>query len=310
MSAAAGVGSAIANIWSAGINMEQSQLQRDLVREMWEKEKAYNAPKEQVKRLREAGLNPALAMNNGMLGNGNTTMPSAPDPIPVDFSPMAQGFRDSAALFQQKRVQDAQIENLNAQAENQRLKNITQLYRDIADLDNRLADTNLKGSEREKVIGERDTLYTTLETLSELNHANIDKIKSERRLNDAKFRYQDAQTEYQKILNSFAPSERVAVIRQLNAHSAELVAAAREHDAGALDKAADAALKGVNKSTAEALKPVLVEKARAESELEWFRAGNEAKRYVGGRIGSETPVVGSGYSYNRYNPRKHWNNDK
>lgn len=49
---------------------------------MWEREKEYNSPVAQMKRLQEAGINPAFAYSNGV-SNTVSSAPTAASPIPM-----------------------------------------------------------------------------------------------------------------------------------------------------------------------------------------------------------------------------------
>ena len=56
-------------------------------------------PKNQVARLRAAGMNPAIAMGNGAIDSGNPTSMAPETKVPTyDYSPIAQGMRDSCNL--------------------------------------------------------------------------------------------------------------------------------------------------------------------------------------------------------------------
>lgn len=60
------------------INMMNNQFNQM----MWEKEKEYNSPLAQMKRLQEAGINPAFAYSNGV-SNTASSAPTAAPPIPM-----------------------------------------------------------------------------------------------------------------------------------------------------------------------------------------------------------------------------------
>lgn len=58
-------------------NMEVAKYSYDRQQEMWRQSNVYNSPKEQMKRLNEAGLNPNLVYGSGSVA-GNTTPASTP----------------------------------------------------------------------------------------------------------------------------------------------------------------------------------------------------------------------------------------
>lgn len=282
------------------MNMEsQAEVSRDLMDYQW---KNFSSPQAQVKAWSEAGFSPVHIFGNG--GSGSSAVPSVPS---VSHSPImtdgVQNMANFAKSFNEDKKNVAEKEKFESEKENQDIQNATQLRRDIAYLDNLIKSSELSESEKKKKMAERDTLLENLFTLDSRNRAEIERNESEARLNDAKATLTDAQITYQQIVNELEPQQRRALIKQIYAHEAELIAAAREHNASAVEKAAEAALKGVDKTTKEKLMPALIDKAQAEADLEWFKTGNEAKRYVGGELGYRTPVVGHGGSYNSYSPR-------
>lgn len=103
---------------------------------MWNMQNQYNTPQMQMQRLTEAGLNPHL-----MYGQGNTGNATAPQkaPVPEVGNELSSLSQMSAApvisMYQDWRVKNAQIENLNANADATRqnaaltaLRQLTQKY--------------------------------------------------------------------------------------------------------------------------------------------------------------------------------------
>lgn len=88
---------------------------------------AYNSPSEQMQRLRDAGLNPMLAFQNGVQGNLQNSVPNVPDP--QQWTPqLAQAdmtiFQSIAEQFSRKRELDieatsAEYNNAKTEAERQ-----------------------------------------------------------------------------------------------------------------------------------------------------------------------------------------------
>lgn len=85
---------------------------------MWNLQNEYNTPAMQMQRLTEAGLNPNL-----MYGQGNTGNASSPQKAPIpevqnELSSLAQmSLAPVISMYQDWRVKNAQIENLNANAD-------------------------------------------------------------------------------------------------------------------------------------------------------------------------------------------------
>lgn len=293
-------------------NMEnQADIQKDLMRYQWEN---FSSPQAQLRSFASAGVNPAHALSGGAV---NTAQPSAS----VSHAPVLTNGVDQLSAFARSFSEDAlniaKKENEEADTENKHLQNKTQLQRDIAYLDNLLKNTELSEATKKKTIQERDTLLENLYTLDARNRAEQERNESEARLNDVKARLTDAQITYQQIINQLEPKQRRAVIAQLYAYADELRAAASEHNASALQKAADEALKRFDKETQELLRPALIDKAEAEADYHAFQAGSEAKRYYGGRVGYEMPLgapsdymPGANYDLPHYNPRNRYKRNK
>ena len=174
------VGSVASSLMGNSSNLKLAREQREWDYKMWKENNEYNTPQNQVKRLRDAGINPALALTNGSLQSGISQSTAGGQQAPqMDFSPIAQGVRNSVDLYQQKRFQDAQIENLNEQTVNQSIKNRYENQRQIIELDKLLADKNLSDSQREYYLQERDRLVQENKWIDRRNSTNIHKTMME-----------------------------------------------------------------------------------------------------------------------------------
>jgi len=68
----------VSGLFGIGANRKrarESQKQREWSESMWEKQNAYNTPANQMQRLRDAGLNPALMYGQGTTGNAEKALP-------------------------------------------------------------------------------------------------------------------------------------------------------------------------------------------------------------------------------------------
>lgn len=135
ITAAAGLGSTIGqSIANSNLNkknrawqekMYDQQYQRNV--EMWRMQNAYNLPIEQVKRLREAGLNPNLLYGNGSSSAGlagdisTADVPNTPTTVPYDFSQANNGLASALAMYQ-----NWQMNNLNMDKVKSEQRNIDQ----------------------------------------------------------------------------------------------------------------------------------------------------------------------------------------
>ena len=144
-----GIGSVASTLIGNSANIQLAREQREWDYKMWKENNEYNTPQNQMKRLRDAGLNPGLAMSNGLIGNGLSSQTAGGQTAPmVDYSPIAQGLRDSVDLYQQRRLQDAQIEKLNSETVNQSIKNRYENQRQIIELQQALENKDLTVSQR------------------------------------------------------------------------------------------------------------------------------------------------------------------
>lgn len=256
-------------------------------REMME----YNSPVNQVRRLRQAGLNPALAMTNGMMDSGNVSQAAPPMPQ-FDTNQLAEGVRSSRQLQLQERSTNAQVANTEANTEAQRIRNKTQLMRDLAELMNmraKMAESNKNTEFLDKQIAFRQKEIDWFD-----RRTGAEVARSE-----AEAKSVDANAEYQRILNRFAPRQQEALLRQINANAGALDAAAREHNSAALRNKAEEAVAYARKEgldiendQADALVDVIVAKAQSDADKAFYDSGSSAKFYYGGEVGRRLPLHG------------------
>lgn len=106
---ASGIGSAVGGLF----NNDQSKAY-----ELWEKQQEYNSPKNQRKRMEEAGFNPYMMVGNGGINAGNAT--SAPQQTGVtdvnrsvdNMSSMLNAFANQSSVLSQVALNKSQ-EDLN-----------------------------------------------------------------------------------------------------------------------------------------------------------------------------------------------------
>lgn len=106
-------GSLLSSGLSAGANALSAKAQRQYDYQMWLKQAEYNKPSNQVQRLRDAGLNPALALSN--IGTGNMES-SAGGQSPVDFSSSMNGLNQASSILSEYDLLKAQAREHNANA--------------------------------------------------------------------------------------------------------------------------------------------------------------------------------------------------
>lgn len=110
----------LGNVLNNRYAKKQLERQNAFNKEMWAMDNAYNSPKAQMARLREAGLNPNLVYGNGSVAN-QTKGPVKSDSfvnVPSPTGDLGNVLGDSLQTFQDVRMRDAQIDNINAQTQN------------------------------------------------------------------------------------------------------------------------------------------------------------------------------------------------
>lgn len=308
--AIAALGSVASNMLQNSQNVQLAQGQREYDRKMWFEQAAYNSPVNQVQRLRDAGLNPALAMQNGMMNSGLQSQSSGGQTAPVtDFSPLSEGLRASVDLYQQKRLQDAQISKINEETQNQSIKNRYENQRQIEELVNLKASGNLTKSQSKHVDIQIAALQKENEWIDKRNSSQIALNDAQAKKAHQEAAYTELLAEGQRIANQFAPKQQEALLREISARCEDLYASASAHNAQAaynvaLKMLTNAQEKGVNidNDTKDRMADALVDKAFQEADYQYYEAGSAAKMYYGGRAGHELPLEGFA-DKNGYNSR-------
>lgn len=99
--------------WDKQVAFSQQQQfnQQKWIESMWRQNNSYNSPAAQMKRYKEAGLNPDLIYSQGNAGNSAMPSPAAQASMPVAAVP---NYINPLEPFAAVAMQKAQIENLNA----------------------------------------------------------------------------------------------------------------------------------------------------------------------------------------------------
>lgn len=232
---------------AANYALAQGQRSHDL--RMWQMQNEYNSPKNQVARLRQAGLNPGLNTSVGTGENGNS---AGGQTAPVtDFSPIAQGMRDSVDLYQQKRMQDAQIAYQNQNTYNLAIRNRYENTRQILELDKLISDKNTSDSQRRFYEQERQRLIKENSWIDQRNSSQI--ALNDAQAGQARAAEVESQTraDYQKIVNLYAPKNQQLVLNNLMAEYSQIMSAAASNNASAVASLTQAALNRANEQIAK-----------------------------------------------------------
>lgn len=156
--------------------------------ELWKYQNEYNSPKNQMERLRAAGLNPQLAYGTGNVA-GNTTsnvpqLESAKKIAPVLRSFMGYdiGLKDSINAFFQAKMAQSQINLTDANALKvlREADNLPKVGEQIsAQIDNLRADIKNKGASYGEILKRIDLLGAQIENINartDVERANYDSI--------------------------------------------------------------------------------------------------------------------------------------
>lgn len=294
------IGSVGAALTSAVSNVLLRNSQREYDRRMIAEERAYNAPQQQVRRLRQAGINPALALTNGSMDSGNVNQSAGGQSIPqYDFSPVGQAVTSSVELAQQKRLQDAEIryQDSNTIAQNQR--NVFGLQNSYIDTLRNIAELKKLGVDTDFLEKRASYLQKEINAFDERNGEEVLKIRADRMKAEEEAASVRLHNAYQEIVNQYVPKQQQQLLKNLQATEAQILSSVRANDASAaytiaLEAITKAQKEGVDidNDVKDRIADAMVDKAYQESDYLYYQSGNEAKQYYGGRVGHELPLEG------------------
>lgn len=293
----AGLGSAI--IGNA-LNSAQNERQREWTEYMYLQDRAYNSPVNQVKRLRQAGINPQLAMSNGMLGSGNSTgAPSAPAMHPYDFSPAAQGVARSVELSNQKRMIDADVSIKNAQAEGLQIDNFYKADEHVANLQKIKAEYEKLGKDTSFIDWQIDRSMQLFGLEQNQIAQDILLKRAQTRLESIQADLVDVQAQKERILMSFTESQQKIITDNLIKEGHNIDAQTNLNNRSAAVAIAERALKEAQKSGVDIsnnqikeMSEYVVDEAYYKKEEQKYKSGIAKKEY---RLGYATGRVAPAY---------------
>lgn len=183
---ASGVSAAKANSRGVEYAEKENGLQRDFQRQMWYMQNEYNDPKNAMKRLKEAGINPHLYYG-GNPQNQSAAVPSSggglmPSIRGIDYS----GFDRVGQSILQSQLVKAQIDNINADTKKKETETTGQ------DLSNGITLGNLKNQP------------TSINLENQAKEAGIANTKESTALINAKIA-----SEKQEVINKISTNEKI-----------------------------------------------------------------------------------------------------
>lgn len=125
INAAAGIGGNILNNY---YNKKNVARQNEYNERLYHYDNWYNSPEQQVQRLKEAGLNPNLVYGTGSTSNVSRGPVKSADMTNIGgpLDNVANTVRDSLLMYQDARMREAQIDNVQAQTENTKARTATE----------------------------------------------------------------------------------------------------------------------------------------------------------------------------------------
>lgn len=131
-------GALTADAYNTQNSIAQSQFRENM---QWQKQQYYDmkrwqSPKNQVRLYREAGINPALALESGLAGKVEGVGGVAPTSSMTspDFSSIPSGAANLMQAFSQSNLSDTQAKNVEANTENTLIDNRTKYERQLEEL--------------------------------------------------------------------------------------------------------------------------------------------------------------------------------
>lgn len=159
-------------------NKELADYTNKLNIEQWQRENEYNLPKNQMARLRDAGINPALAYSNGVTGLTSANSPVMSGGTPYQGVDYTMGgsrktIGDTIANSLDMALKKAQVDNLNANSAKTKsekegidITNKTIFDLNMADIENKLSQAGFNKAQTEKVAYEIQSIQKSMEVAS------------------------------------------------------------------------------------------------------------------------------------------------
>lgn len=147
---------------------------------MWHLQNEWNKPSNQVKMLREAGINPAFALSNGIVTSGtNSTNAGGQSPLPYDFSPMNQSMAKGYELSIQSRLADANIQNMEQDSRNKMIRNKFAAFKELAELEKLKSESKNNKALYRYYSKQADYTKKMIDGYDNLNASQIEKNRAD-----------------------------------------------------------------------------------------------------------------------------------
>lgn len=265
--------------WQSAESEKARQASRDFALEMFDLENAYNTPLAQIERLREAGINPYVALSQGSSqisgqASGNASLPGlmpggvamphvSPIPSPVS------GFLPALQAFAEIKLKDAQARKAGAEthAINEKLQD---------EIDNLMADTRYKEAQASytQLLRDIESVYGRSERSMKLKNmaAEFSLALAKGETEKAQKLYYDAEKELTDTKNANEKQQAPIILenlkktgRAIDASAAASRASADESRAGAAVKWKEADIREIDRRMLEAQEGDIIFARRLEN---------------------------------------------
>lgn len=98
-------------------NIQLAREQQQWSEAMWNKQNEYNTPAAQMKRLKDAGLNPAMMYSQGQVGNAGSVGSYSRAQVENAMAPLAQGISSAGSGIADLMIRNEQVKQMQAQTE-------------------------------------------------------------------------------------------------------------------------------------------------------------------------------------------------
>lgn len=163
-------------------NLEMYRRQRYDNLADWNMQNEYNLPKNQIKRFKEAGLNPNLIYGNGAAAGGNASPPPANQTKSYEHKAAEfnlGGIADAIMLGQKIQLVQAQTNLEESRRRGQDTKNYVDQSSQFADIENRTKRSDLTTEQIRQISANVSYTYAAMNKLMDQQDLTKEKLEAE-----------------------------------------------------------------------------------------------------------------------------------
>lgn len=295
--------------WAKEKYRQEKAENRFLVDQAYRRElenRAYNSPQAQKLRYLKAGINPYLAMYGGASAGSQPSIGSTvgspakydnPNMIPMQIGAPAQAYRGFGLGAQH--MMDFHLAAERNQADIASLKTRT----DLAALETFAKIKNYDWNNKH-LNALTNQILQDVRFNQENWSAKSDALDLANQKIRADMDYQKSMTEYQNIVNKYAPKHQAQILSNLEAEYDNIYSAVHKNDEEAALAAANRALVGVETNTKERMADAIVDDAYNRANESYWNSQEAGKTfyegsYEGKVLPGYNPINLKLYEYNR-----------